>query len=131
MKDNIHDKRTFTLEELGILDTEMHKLRKTKEAAWALWLCMSFFGAHRFYTENYVYASWMLFTSAAPIVIIMILIMQDSGDGPALFFLWLSVIMLIGSVIWSWVDAIFLNGRIENLNNEKEHEIIRRIMNTR
>lgn len=35
--DNLELKRSFTLEELGILEAEMTKRRKTKEAAWGLW----------------------------------------------------------------------------------------------
>ncbi|MEK8129080.1 NINE protein [Paenibacillus filicis] len=131
MMDNIQEKRSFTLEELGILEAEMLKLRKSKEAAWGLWALMSFFGAHRFYTENYVYASWMLSTSVAPIVMILVLAGQDSLGGLGQFLLWFSISMLIGSVAWSWIDAIFLNRRVENLNNRKEQEIIRRIQMTR
>ncbi|UJF33458.1 TM2 domain-containing protein [Paenibacillus hexagrammi] len=104
----------------------MLKFRKSKEAAWGLWAGLSFFGAHRFYTENYGYASIMLSTSAVPFVVILFIAASDM-DGLNMVLLWLSIILLAGSVIWSWIDAFFLNKRIEELNHAQEREIIARI----
>lgn len=124
-KNNI--KKTLTLEELGFLETEMLKSRKSKEAAWGLWAGLSFFGAHRFYTENYGYASIMLSTTFIPLIAIII-ILSSSMIGPvAAFFLYIFFAMLFGSVIWSWIDALFLNKRLDSFNNELELNIINRI----
>ena len=46
--DNLNLLRTLTLEELGILEVELLKKRKSKEVVWGLWAGLHFFGAHRF-----------------------------------------------------------------------------------
>jgi hypothetical protein len=125
--DNLELKRGFTLEQLGMLESEMLKKRKSKEAAWGLWAGLSFFGAHRFYTENYIYASIMFTTSMLPIICIILLVVYSDLQGLSIFILWLSMFLLAGSVIWSWVDALFLNRRIEELNHKQELEIINSI----
>lgn len=115
----------LTIEELGFLESEMLKKKKGKEAAWGLWAGMSFFGAHRFYTEDYKYASAMLLTSILPIfAIIMLLSTVGYFYGLSQFFLNLFIFLLVGSVIWSWIDALFLNTRIDELNDYKESEIL-------
>lgn len=125
--DSNFTKRDLTLEELSMLEMEMLKKRKTKEAAWGLWIGLSFFGAHRFYTENYGYASAMFLTSFIPIVaIISIIFFTDILDS-SLFLFYICLFLLFGSVIWSWIDAIFLNKRIEQLNDSIEYEIINNI----
>jgi len=122
---NSISKLELTLEELAVLESEMLKKSKNKEAAWGLWFGLSFFGAHRFYTENYKYASAMLLTSIIPIfAIIIMLLTTTTYNGFNLFFLFLFILFLAGSVIWSWVDAFFLNKRIEELNDNTEHEIL-------
>jgi hypothetical protein len=125
--DNLQLKRSFTIEELGLLESEMLKKRRSKEAAWGLWAGLSFFGAHRFYTGNHLYASIMLTTSALPIVIIFLLATFTSLTGINLFFFWLSIGLLAGSVVWSWIDALFLNQRIEEVNQAQELQIIEKI----
>jgi hypothetical protein len=131
--DNLGLKRGLTLEELGILESEMAMNRKSKDAAWGLWAGLHFFAAHRFYTENYIYASLMLATTLLPIIGIFFLAIFTDFEGFSLFLLWVSIILLAGSVIWSWIDAFFLNRRIKDINETKELEIIKRIkgiMNT-
>ncbi|WCN37914.1 TM2 domain-containing protein [Aneurinibacillus uraniidurans] len=128
---NTFSKKDLTLEELGILESEMLKKRKNKEAAWGLWAGLSFFGAHRFYTENYGYASAMLLTSALPIVVIILLSLTTDLTGFSNFLFFFSVFLLIGSVIWSWIDALFLNRRVEQLNDAIECEIIHKIKSDR
>ncbi len=129
--DNISLKRKLNLSELGILETEMQKKRKSKETAWGLWACLSFFGAHRFYTENYKYASAMFLTSSIPIAAIIILLFYTDLQGIYEGMFWLFTMMLIGSAIWSWIDAFFLNRRLNVLNNEKEMETLQEILKSR
>lgn len=121
---NSFSKMDLTLEELAILESEMLKKRKSKEAAWGLWAGLSFFGAHRFYTENYKYALAMLLTSIIPIIsIVFILMTLDLYYGFHLFLLNFFIFFLVGSVIWSWIDAFFLNKQVE-LCNEKAEKLI-------
>ncbi len=118
-------KNDLTLEELAILESEMLKKKKNREAAWGLWAGLSFFGAHRFYTENYGYASAMLLSSAVPIIgIIFLLSTVDFFYGFSKFLLVLFILLLAGSLIWSWIDAFFLNRRIEELNDKTEMNIL-------
>jgi TM2 domain-containing membrane protein YozV len=125
--ENLDLKRGLTLEELGILETEMAKHRKSKDAAWGLWAGLHFFGAHRFYTDNYMYASLMLATNVIPVIAIILLIIYTQLVGFSMFLLWVSIILLAGSLIWSWIDAFFLNRRIKDINETKELEVIKRI----
>lgn len=125
--DNLNLKRGLTLDELGLLESEMLNKRKSKDAAWGLWAGLSFFGAHRFYTEDYAYASLMLLTSALPLMGIVLLGIYTDLSGFSRALLWASVAMLAGSVIWSWIDALFLNGRIERLNRDLEQQVIEKI----
>jgi hypothetical protein len=116
-------KKDLTLEELAILQSEMLKKSKNKEAAWGLWAGLSFFGGHRFYTEDYGLASAMLCTTVFPLIILVSVIIGYLPFGlfyPSLFF-------VIGSVVWSWIDAFFLNQRLDKLNNEIENDILRSI----
>ena len=77
-----------------------------------------YFGAHRFYTENYRYASAMLLTSIIPIfAIIIMLFTVEYYYGFTKFLMTLFIFFLVGSVIWSWIDAFFLNKRIDELND--------------
>jgi TM2 domain-containing membrane protein YozV len=117
---NLFSKKDLTLEELAILETEMLKKSKSKEAAWGLWAGLSFFGAHRFYTEDYSYASTMLLTTFIPLITLITLIFTEFSR--VLFYL--SIALLIGSVVWSWIDAFFLNRRIIELNDNIEQTII-------
>lgn len=122
----------LTIEELAILESEMLKKRKNKEAAWGLWAGLSFFGAHRFYTENYGYASAMLITSMIPIIAIIIMLSTiEYYYSFSMFMLWLFIILLAGSVIWSWIDAFFLNRRIADYNEACENQILQSIINRR
>ncbi|TMU83450.1 TM2 domain-containing protein [Bacillus sp. BHET2] len=122
----------LTIEELAILESEMLKKRKNKEAAWGLWAGLSFFGAHRFYTENYRYASTMLLTSMVPIIaIIIILSTVEYYNGFIQFLLGLFIFLLSGSVVWSWIDAFFLNRRIIDINESCENHILQTIINSR
>ncbi|KSU60346.1 hypothetical protein AS034_16005 [[Bacillus] enclensis] len=122
----------LTIEELAILESEMLKKRKNKEAAWGLWAGLSFFGAHRFYTENYGYASAMLITSMVPIIAIIIMLSTiEYYYSFTMFMLWLFIILLAGSVIWSWIDAFFLNRRIADYNEACENQILQSIINRR
>jgi TM2 domain-containing membrane protein YozV len=120
-------KKDLTLQELGILESEMLKKQKNKEAAWGLWAGLSFFGAHRFYTENYAYASAMLLTTCIPLIVLITLLVI----GMISFLFYTSLIFVIGSVIWSWIDAFFLNTRIDQLNNQIEENILKAIKSQR
>jgi TM2 domain-containing membrane protein YozV len=120
-------KRDLTLEELAFLESEMLKRRKTKEAAWGLWAGLSFFGAHRFYTEDYKYASAMLSTTFIPLIVLIIFLFTSYNK----FLFFLSLFLLIGSVIWSWIDAFFLNNRVEELNDKLEQSVVNNISDQR
>ena len=118
------NKSKLTLEQYAFLETEMLIRRKNKEAAWGLWAGLSFFGAHRFYTEDYKIGSAMLLTTIIPLSYLILVYMQLLSDVlfiPALFF-------LFGSVLWSWIDAFFLNHRIDSINRETENEIIHMLL---
>jgi TM2 domain len=122
----------LTIEELAILESEMLNKRKNKEAAWGLWAGLSFFGAHRFYTENYRYASIMLLTSMVPIIaIIIILSTVEFYYGIIQFLLGLFIFLLCGSVVWSWIDAFFLNRRISDYNESCENQALQNIISRR
>ncbi|MFS1510994.1 NINE protein [Chengkuizengella sp. SCS-71B] len=120
-------KKDLTLEELAFLESEMLKKVKSKEAAWGLWAGLSFFGAHRFFTEDYKYASVMLTTTILPLITIILLV----GSNISGIFFAVSIFFLIGSVVWSWIDAFFLNSRITKLNDDIEQTIIYEISNGR
>lgn len=125
--DKISIKKDLTVEELGFLESEMLKNRKSKEAAWGLWVGLSFFGAHRFYTENYMYASAMFITTFLPLLVIIILLFNNIYN----FLMGFSLFLIIGSVIWSWVDAFFLNSRVNEFNNDIELKIVNNIIKNR
>jgi TM2 domain-containing membrane protein YozV len=120
-------KRDLTLEELAYLESEMVKKNKSKEAAWGLWAGLSFFGAHRFFTEDYQYASAMLFTTMVPLIALIIMIFNNSIH----FLFYPSLVLLIGSVVWSWIDAFFLNTRVNELNDRIEQTILNSIKEQR
>ncbi|MBN3552850.1 TM2 domain-containing protein [Fictibacillus nanhaiensis] len=117
-------KSELTLEELAYLESEMLKKSKSKEAAWGLWAGLSFFGGHRFFTEDYKYASAMLTTTFIPFIVLIYMIFNSYYNEP-LFYI--SLFLLIGSVIWSWIDAFFLNKRVIQLNDGIEQNILDQI----
>ncbi|OOE12828.1 NINE protein [Fictibacillus arsenicus] len=118
----------LTLEELAFLESEMLKKSKSKEAAWGLWAGLSFFGAHRFFTEDYKYASAMLGTTFIPLAILIYMLFDYYYNEPLFYF---SLFLLIGSVIWSWIDAFFLNRRMIQLNETIEQNILNQIQQNR
>ncbi|WP_246942721.1 NINE protein [Bacillus pinisoli] len=122
----INEKKQLTLEELGILESEMFKKSKSKEAAWGLWAGLSFFGAHRFYTEDFKIGSIMLCTTVFPLFLFCLVLYYSLSD----FLFYLSLFFIISSVIWSWIDAFFLNKRIDSLNDEIERKILITIKKT-
>jgi hypothetical protein len=121
-------KTDLALEELAYLESEMLKKSKSKEAAWGLWAGLSFFGAHRFFTEEYKYATAMLATTLIPLAVLIFMFSTFYYDEP-LFYL--SLFFLIGSVIWSWIDAFFLNRRVIQLNESIEQVILGQIQQNR
>jgi hypothetical protein len=121
-------KTDLTLEELAYLESEMLKKSKSKEAAWGLWAGLSFFGAHRFFTEDYKYGAAMLSTTLVPLAVMIIMFTTLYYNEP-LFYL--SLFLLIGSVIWSWIDAFFLNKRVIQLNESIEQSILEQIQQNR
>ncbi|WP_159887759.1 NINE protein [Paenibacillus puerhi] len=100
---------------------------KSKEVAWGLWTGLHFIGAHRFYTNDYWYASLMLATGIIPSIAIILLTVYTDLEGFNFFMLWFFILMLFGSFLWGWIDAFFLNKRIEEINHEQERKIIHRI----
>lgn len=100
---------------------------KSKEVAWGLWTGLHFLGAHRYYTNNHVYASIMLATGLIPTIAIFLLTIYTDLEGFNLFLFWFFLIMLACSFLWGWVDAFFLNKRIEEINREQERKIINKI----
>ncbi|MDP5276005.1 NINE protein [Chengkuizengella axinellae] len=121
-------KKDLTLEELAFLESEMLKKLKSKEAAWGLWAGLSFFGAHRFFTEDYVYASLMLTTTMIPLFTLIILVSTNTTSGILIGF---SLFFLSGSIVWSWIDAFFLNSRIAKLNDNMEQTVLIEISKNR
>jgi hypothetical protein len=121
-------KTDLTLTELQLLDLEIHKLGRSRDTLWALWGLLSYFGAHRYYIGDNGYATAMFATSFVPMVGIAIQFivspMKSTVDG-ALF--WFFVFWLGASVLWSWIDAFFVNGRIERFNSELEESILDQI----
>jgi len=67
--------------------------------------------------------------SRASILGVVLLSLYTDLQGFSLIMFWVSIGLLAGSVIWSWIDAFFLNKRIENFNQTVEQEIIHRIKN--
>lgn len=129
--DNLQLLRTLTLEELAILEAELLKKRKSKEVVWALWSVLHYFGAHRYYTENYLYASLMFAATVVPGIGIFLLAIYTELQAFSYFLLWFSIAILAGSLLWSWIDAFFLNRRIEEMNHEQERSVIHRIKATK
>lgn len=118
-------KTDLTLTELQTLDMELRKRGRSRDTLWALWGLLSYFGAHRYYVGDNGYATAMFATSFVPMVgiaIQFILGPTDSVTNTALF--WFFVFWLGASVLWSWIDAFFVNGRIERFNEETEQEIL-------
>lgn len=121
-------KTDLTLTELQLLDLEMRKLGRSRDTLWALWGLLSYFGAHRYYIGDNGYATAMFATSFVPMVGIAIQFVvspMKSTASSALF--WFFVFWLGASVLWSWIDAFFVNGRIERFNQELEESILAQI----
>ncbi|PEJ60284.1 hypothetical protein CN692_03045 [Bacillus sp. AFS002410] len=125
-KSNLN-KKDLTLEELGFLETEMLKKMKNKEAAWGLWAGLHFWGAHRFYTEDFKYGSAMFLSIMLPLTAIIILLYNDTIN--LLFYIFLGLTAC--SLLWSWIDAFFLNTRINDFNETVEQSILDHIRETR
>ncbi|MBP0723671.1 TM2 domain-containing protein [Bacillus sp. RG28] len=118
-------KMDLTLEELAVLESEMLKKKKSKEAAWGLWAVLHFIGGHRFYTENYKYATAMLLTTIIPFfAIITLFYTVEYFNLFTEILMYIFIILLIGSVIWTWIDAFYLNKRIDTLNENTENLIL-------
>lgn len=76
-------------------------------------------------------ASIMLTTTVVPIVGLILLSAYSEFEGISQVLMWLFIVLLAGSVIWSWIDAVFLNRRVEELNHRQEREIMDRIREIR
>lgn len=120
----------LSVRELQSLDMELRRRTRGPEAMWTLWALLSYFGAHRYYLGDYGYATAMFLTSFLPMVGLLVLVLLvediDGGDTQALF--WFFVFWLAASVLWSWIDAFFINRRIERLNDEAGHRVLEEIL---
>jgi len=118
-------KTDLTLTELQRLDMELRKRGRSRDTLWALWGFLSYFGAHRYYVGDHGYATAMFLTSFVPMVGIAVQLLTGGweGTGGAALF-WFFVFWLGASLIWSWIDAFFVNGRVERFNDELEEMIL-------
>ena len=122
-------KSDLTLTELQALDLEMRKRGRSRDTLWALWALLSYFGAHRYYVGDNGYATAMFATSFVPMVGIVFQLIFTSMDGVASHaLLWFFIFWLCASVLWSWIDAFFVNRRIERFNEEVERQILTEIL---
>jgi len=118
-------KSDLTLTELQRLDLELRNRGRSRDTLWALWGLLSYFGAHRYYVGDFGYATAMFATSFVPMVGLAIqLIYSDMETLSSTMLFWFFVFWLGASVLWSWIDAFFVNGRVERFNAEVEREII-------
>ncbi|HDH4869698.1 TPA: TM2 domain-containing protein [Staphylococcus aureus] len=90
---NSQIKQNLTQQELLLLHTEMDKRKKSKGAAFALWLFTGGLGGHRYYMGDFGYAIAMTLT-------------------------------LGGCGFWALIDGFLISGRINQINDEKERELI-------
>lgn len=118
-------KSDLTLTELQRLDLELRGQGRSRDTLWALWGLLSYFGAHRYYVGDFGYATAMFATSFVPMVGLAIqLIYSDIETATSTALFWFFVFWLVASVLWSWIDAFFVNGRVERFNAELERRII-------
>lgn len=121
-------KTDLTLTELQWMDIETRKRGRSRDTLWALWALLSYFGAHRYYVGDYGYATAMFLTSFVPMVGIVIqLVVSDMDTVTDGVLIWFFVFWLGASVLWSWIDAFFVNARIERFNEDVEQEVLQEI----
>ncbi|TYS76441.1 hypothetical protein FZD05_17580 [Rossellomorea aquimaris] len=65
------------------------------------------------------------------IAIIIILSTVEFYYGFIQFLLGLFIFLLCGSVVWSWIDAFFLNRRISDYNESCENQALQNIISRR
>ncbi|WP_342387575.1 TM2 domain-containing protein [Salinicoccus bachuensis] len=102
---NLHIKREMSTKDLTILSSEMDKSQKSKGIAFILWFFLGGFGGHRFYMGDIGYG---IALAAATII-------------GGLLTLGLSLFV---TGIWVLVDAFFISGRVDTINEMQEREII-------
>ena len=125
-------KTDLTLTELQLLDIELRKRGRSRDTLWALWGLLSYFGAHRYYVGDNGYATAMFATSFVPMVGLAVqFIMKPSEEVVSGFLFWFFVFWLGASVLWSWIDAFFVNGRVERFNASMEEAILEEITRDR
>ena len=122
-------KRDLKTAELARLEYEIGQRKVNPEAAWALWVFLSYLGAHRFYLGDHGVGSAMLLTTTVPSLCIIVQLGSAANGSSTVFesslVFWISVLLL--SLVWSWVDGLRISPRLRRANAELEQRILQEI----
>ena len=121
-------KSDLTLTELQRLDIDMKSRTRSRETLWALWAFLSYFGAHRYYVGDFGLGFAMFVTSVVPMIGIGIQVAATDMDSvPQTALLYFFIFWLAASLVWSWVDAFFVDRRVDGFNRQVETQILNEI----
>lgn len=109
-------KTELSEKELAILSLEMDKRGKKPVLAWLLWWFLGLFGGHKFYLGEKTAGIVYLVVSIISYILLIVLVGL--------------VGLLVIGVLWI-IDAVKLQGKIAEVNEEIEKDIINEIISTR
>jgi len=109
----IEKKQQLTAQQLGILQTEMEKNKKSTGVAYALWFFLGSLGVHKFYLKNTV---WGIIYIA---LFVLGWVTLAAGVGVAFFFA-LGIFLLY--------DLFAMPRQIKTLYEKEEEKIIDRLL---
>src|SRR5699024_1502428 len=123
---NIEAKEDLSPKQLSIVQMELEQKQKNVMVAYLLWFFLGWAGAHRFYTDRVGSGIVMLCVNICAFLSYII--------GTALLSVFIGVLILpiavilsLGYLIWWIIDAVQLQGIINNMNAEEEAKIIKRV----
>jgi len=109
--DNLVAKQQLTAQELQLFTSEMNSKTKNPTVAWILWFFLSGVGGHQFYLGKPAHAIGYIALNLLGYV--------------TFFITW------VPWFIWWILDAVTMNDKIKNMNNETERKLLDRILSSR
>jgi len=112
---SIEKKQQLTAQQLGILNSEMEKHKKSTTVAYLLWFFLGSLGAHKFYLRNTMMGIIYL--------VLFILGAATTAIGIGFFFYGILGVLLL-------VDLFTIPRQIRKLYEKEEEKIIDRLLGT-
>ncbi|HKK72238.1 MAG TPA: TM2 domain-containing protein [Candidatus Krumholzibacteria bacterium] len=120
-------KEDLSRRELLRFELESREGLPTPEVTWMLWVFFSAFGAHRFHLGDAKHGAAILLGTVGAVVWGIVALIESTRTGVGAGSLAGAFVLFVVSVVWSWVDALFINRRLRSIRWKREEQTLKAI----